>query len=466
MYAPSSGTAPEMLPTLGVGAVYWAALHPLFEAHPDIVQVAEIEPSSFWIKQVGPDGAVRSNPKVLAAIESLPQDKLLHGVGYPVGGTLGGRHAHLAEFRHWIDRLDPPWTSEHLSFNETGVGTAGFLLPPCQSADGVAVAAANIRARASALGRPFAFETGVNYLPPRPDEMADGAYFAAVAEAADCHILLDLHNLWANERNGRARIRDVVARLPLDRVCEVHLAGGEQKDGFWLDAHSGLMPEGLFDLALDLMPDLHALGAIIFEIAPEHLRNVDEAGLLGQMEDLHRLWERRGRSPTPARPGREDGRRGGLVAAEWEEALVAALSEPADGGSAAIALYRSLIAAFRNGALATTLTHSLRLLQLTHGKPVVDEMLDAYNAATRPPLYPSDEAIQFAAWLTDHAPPTPYLDDMLALEKGIVAIACAGGGAELRFDHDPSMIAAAIAEGRAPRALPHGDYRIRLGTSP
>jgi hypothetical protein len=91
-------------------------------------------------------------------------------------------------------------------------------------------------------------------------------------------------------------------------------------------------------------------------------------------------------------------------------------------------------------------------------------MLADYNEATRPPLYPSDEAIQFAAWLDAHAPATPYLDDMLALEKGIVTIACGGGGGELRFDHDPSLIAAAIAEGRAPSGLPRGDYRICLGS--
>jgi len=454
----------EITGELGVGAVYWPALHRLFEVHPDIVQVAEVEPSSFWIKRLGSGGAVRSNREVLAAIEALPQAKLLHGVGYPVGGTCGGGHPHLAEFRHWAERLDPPWTSEHLSFNETGAGPAGFLLPPCQSADGVAIAAANIRARASALGRSFAFETGVNYLPARADEMEDGAFFAAVAEAADCHILLDLHNLWANERNGRSRVRDVVASLPRGRVCEIHLAGGQAKDGYWLDAHSGLVPASLFDLALDLMPDLPAVGAIVFEIAPEHLRNVDEAGLLAQIEALHRLWERRGRSPAASRACPAEPAAGKLVAAQWEAALAGALSGPQGvDAPAAIALYRSLIDAFRNGALATTLTYSLRLLQLTHGTPAVDRLLDDYGAATRPPLYPSDEAIQFAAWLEANAPPTPYLADIVELERGAVRIACAGGGGELRFRHDPSLITAAIAEGRVPRDLPPGDYRIRLG---
>jgi uncharacterized protein (UPF0276 family) len=52
--------------------------------------------------------------------------------------------------------------------------------------------------------------------------MPDGEFFAAIAEAADCGVLLDLTNLWVNDRNGRANIGDVLAKLPLQRVLEVH----------------------------------------------------------------------------------------------------------------------------------------------------------------------------------------------------------------------------------------------------
>ena len=122
------------------------------------------------------------------------------------------------------------WASEHLSFNQARLAGreffGGFLLPPVQTMASARIAARNIAAVKDLLPVPFAFETGVNYLAPQPGEMPDGAFFAAVAEQADCGILLDLHNLWCNERNGRQRVLDVVAELPLDRVWEVHLAGG------------------------------------------------------------------------------------------------------------------------------------------------------------------------------------------------------------------------------------------------
>ena len=270
---------------------------------------------------------MRTNPPALERVASLPQVKLVHGVGYPIGRTICDRDLHIDAPKAWADRLDAPWTSEHLSFNETARGgNAGFLLPPCQSEDGVAVAAANIRARACALQRPFAFETGVNYLPRQQGEMDDGDYFAAVAEAADCHILLDLHNLWTNERNGRARVRDVVAALPLDRVCEVHLAGGLEKEGYWLDAHSGLVPPALFDLAADIMPDLPALGAILFEVGDQYAVRLERVRAPRADRGAALLWERRG-SGSRRRPAARPATGAGAAAA-WEDGLARALARP------------------------------------------------------------------------------------------------------------------------------------------
>ena len=146
-------------------------------------------------------------------------------------------------FAESVRRLGAQLASEHLSFNraagDDGPFGSAFFLPPRQTESGVEAAVAAIAALRAELDVPFSFETPVSYLQPRADEIADGAFVAAVAEAADCGILLDLHNIWTNERNGRQSAREFLAQLPLDRVSEVHLAGGLERSGFWLDAHSG-----------------------------------------------------------------------------------------------------------------------------------------------------------------------------------------------------------------------------------
>ncbi|MEA3039553.1 MAG: uncharacterized protein QOE79_2066 [Sphingomonadales bacterium] len=451
-------------PRLGPGAVYFEAFDGLFHRHPDLIRIAEIEPSGGWIKAPGDDGAVRSNPAALQRAAELPQPKLVHGVGWPVGGTVSPDGGAWAEHKRWADRLDAPWTSEHLSFNDSAGGPAGFLMPPPQTEAGVAVAAANIRARKKALDRPFAFETGVSYLPRRPGEMPDGDYFAAVAEEADCLILLDLHNLWANARNGREPVEKVVAALPPERVVEVHLAGGMEKDGFWLDAHSDAVPPDLLDLARDLVPGLPNVGAVLFEISPQFFDALGEAGFLRQIEAMHDLWERTGTRPVgaAARPTRSATAADGSVST-YEEALVRSLAAPAGPGEPpAIALYRSLIAAFRNGALADLMPNTLSLLARATGEVALEDLLAAWRSATRPRLFPADEALAFADWLAANGPCLPCLDDLVSLESGIVRLASEGRDGELRFRHDPSAIVEALAAGGLPGTLPEGDYRLSL----
>ncbi len=115
----------------------------------------------------------------------------------------------------------------------------------------------------TARPEPIAFENPVSYLPPHPAEIPDGEFAAEVAEAADCGILLDLHNLLCNERNGRQSVAEYCRSIPLERVWEIHLAGGQLERGFWLDAHSGIVEPALLEIVAELVPRLPALRADI-----------------------------------------------------------------------------------------------------------------------------------------------------------------------------------------------------------
>jgi len=285
------------LPDLGVGYIDFPGAGELLDAAAGLADVIEVEPQTLWLRRGGRYEADAASIERLAA---MPQTKLVHGVGFPVGGTAAPEEAQLDLFVDVIRRLGAPWASEHLAFNRTEELNAGFLLPPLQTEAGVTNAVSAIRALESRLPVPFAFETGVNYLRPRPGEMSDGAFAAAIAEEADCGILLDLHNLWANERNGRQRVVDFLAELPLERVWEVHVAGGFEYEGYWLDAHSGPMPEGLVALAREVVPRLPNLHAIIFEILPPFLSRLGADGFRAQLEELRRLWERRQPAGRPA----------------------------------------------------------------------------------------------------------------------------------------------------------------------
>jgi uncharacterized protein (UPF0276 family) len=170
----------------------------------------------------------------------LPQRTLTHGIGFPLGGTVCDQEFHIEEFCRWTDGLSSPWTSEHLSLLDVrgaeGVRSCGFLMPPLQTDAQVELCVENINRRSAVVGKPLAFETGVNYFRRQTFEMKDGDFFASVADEADCGILLDLTNLWVTTKTV-ARTSKTCWRDRRSNACgSLHLAGIEFAHGYWPDA--------------------------------------------------------------------------------------------------------------------------------------------------------------------------------------------------------------------------------------
>ena len=76
------------VPALGVGVVYWPQLDPLLTGATGLVDVLEIEPQAFWYEQRGPGGPLRCDSRIIDRLQSLPQHKIVHSVGCPIGGSL------------------------------------------------------------------------------------------------------------------------------------------------------------------------------------------------------------------------------------------------------------------------------------------------------------------------------------------------------------------------------------------
>jgi hypothetical protein len=348
-------------------------------------------------------------------------------------------------------------------------------MPPRQTDAQVAIAAENIRRRTNRTGRPFAFETGVNYFSPWPDEMADGEFFAAVAEAADCGILLDLANLWVNARNGRATVAAVVERLPLDRVWEVHLAGSEYVGGYWLDAHCGGIDPALAAMAADIIPDLPNLGAVIFEISGQRYPEFGPAAFLREMETLQGLWARS--KPAPGRVSRETEPRvetpSRVRPLEWErwiaERMLSAAPnpEPIDSDDDGFALYRRLADEFRFGAVAEMLNNSVRLLVTSLGDRGTRELLARFARCAPPSAYPTDEALAFARFARDLAPPIAAFDDILSFEVAAVVAAADSRAVEVTVPEDIDRLLAQVAAGSTPKPHPNlPRRRVEVGVLP
>jgi len=135
-------------------------------------------------------------------------------------------------------------------------------LPPTEEAARlVAVRAAAIRDR---YGVPFLLENTAYYLPDLPADPEIGDEFGLmdrIEALSGCRRLLDLHNLYCNALNFGFAPKSALTRIPLDRVLEIHIAGGSWCEGFYMDGHNGRVPGPvweLLELALSRAPGSRA----------------------------------------------------------------------------------------------------------------------------------------------------------------------------------------------------------------
>ena len=95
---------------------------------------------------------------------------------------------------------------------------------------------------------PFLLENSVWYVPLEANELTEAAFLNQLCAESGAGLLLDLHNLYTNGRNGLSDPERFLDELDLDQVREIHVAGGMELDGFYLDAHSGTVPEPVWRL--------------------------------------------------------------------------------------------------------------------------------------------------------------------------------------------------------------------------
>lgn len=449
---------------------------------PSLLDVIEVEPQLFWMRPGDATQPVLANESFPRRIASLGMPTLLHSVGLPVANAEAPPAHDLARLARDATILDPLWVSEHLSFDRAVVGGesvwTGFLLPPPQTHAAVRVAAARLCALREAVERPVAFETGTNYFAGANDELADGAFFAAVARAADCGILLDLHNLWANERNGGALLERVVDALPLDRVWEVHLAGGQLYRGVYLDAHRGLVDPELLAIAARIVPRLPALRAIVLEAIPDSLTAVAPKELSAQLDALRELWSLRGTAARATRRSvtvpalRAGARDSGTVRAEDVHELAAHADAVATAIANArtavdgdrVALVAELVRQARGSALMRAVPLTARLLLAELGPDAFTVLFERYAAAHAARRYPTIEAQRFLAFVEREVSGVPYLDAIVSLERAIVTTVAGGTSRGVRFAFAPGPLLAALsARRRPPPLLPPWPHVVRVG---
>jgi len=225
---------------------------------------------------------------------------VVHGVELSIGSAHGMYAPCLAMMDDFQKQWPFLWYSEHLHF-QTMLDAQGkpaptgvpLPLPSTRAAvDLVAERAAFVQRR---FGVPFLLENPAHYLSDLPADSDVGNEFGLmnrITTLAGCGQLLDLHNLHCNATNLGFDAVDALNLIRLDRVRELHVAGGSWSDGFYMDAHDGRVPEPVWDLLELTLSRAPGIAGVVFEILDEYVDRLGPDGIARELERARTIWRR------------------------------------------------------------------------------------------------------------------------------------------------------------------------------
>jgi uncharacterized protein (UPF0276 family) len=128
------------------------------------------------------------------------------------------------------------------------------LLPLPYTQETVEYVAKKIAIVQDAMGIPFLIENLSSYVEFQESEMTEWEFIKAIAETADCGILLDVNNIYVSSRNHHFDPMDYVRGIPANRVLQYHIAGHQDHGTYVLDSHDHPVRDEVWDLFAKTVP--------------------------------------------------------------------------------------------------------------------------------------------------------------------------------------------------------------------
>lgn len=173
---------------------------------------------------------------------------VMHGVSLSIGSTAPLDFQYLRSVRALARRIEPAAISDHLCWTGTGGVNLHDLMPMPFTGEALSHVAGRIRQVQDLLGRRIMLENVSSYAGFRDSEMTEWDFLAALGEAADCLLLLDVNNVYVSSVNHGFDPCDFLRALPAARVRQLHLAGHSRQGRFLVDTHDAPVCEEVWRL--------------------------------------------------------------------------------------------------------------------------------------------------------------------------------------------------------------------------
>jgi uncharacterized protein (UPF0276 family) len=165
-----------------------------------------------------------------------------------IGGTDPLDRDYLLGVRQLAERFAPEWISDHLCWTGTDGLNLHDLLPLPYTVEALAHVVGRVRETQDVLGRRILLENVSSYVAFGASTLTEWEFLAAVAETADCELLLDVNNVYVSSVNHGYDPRAFIEGLPAHRIRQIHLAGHEKRGTLIVDTHDAPIADPVWDL--------------------------------------------------------------------------------------------------------------------------------------------------------------------------------------------------------------------------
>jgi uncharacterized protein (UPF0276 family) len=176
---------------------------------------------------------------------------VLHGVSLSIGSQDPLDREYLTALKKLADAIEPAWMSDHLCWTGAHGRNLHDLLPLPYTEEAIAHVSARVREVQDFLGRRILLENVSSYVEFKASVVPEWEFLAAIADRADCLILLDVNNIHVSSRNHGFDAREYLAGIPPWRVQQFHLAGHTFQNNLVIDTHDQPVPDPVWDLYAD-----------------------------------------------------------------------------------------------------------------------------------------------------------------------------------------------------------------------
>jgi hypothetical protein len=173
---------------------------------------------------------------------------VLHGVSLNVGSTDPLDFEFLKKLKALGKRVNARWVSDHLCWTGVTGKNTHDLLPMPYTDQALRHTIERVRNIQDFLERPIALENASTYLEFSASKWPESEFISALAEEADCGILLDVNNVYVSSFNHGFDPKKYIDRIPKDRLVQMHLAGHTNKGTHILDTHSDYVIDNVWEL--------------------------------------------------------------------------------------------------------------------------------------------------------------------------------------------------------------------------